>query len=313
MTADKKNTVHIVYGVRDSILLISTKDGISFTLPSLVAILPELMASSMRGPQIVSVDNGLLVTACTKTGNIYCYKSDLSGKWTKTKIINDIEESAKESLMALSADGLHVNAIWLGIKNPKGQNIYGSESIDGGKSWTKNIVVYASPYGTVCECCKPSVVVRGNNVYVMFRNFINGNRDLYLIKSMDGGKTFQQATKLGKGTWKLNGCPMDGGGLVINNRGIPETVWQRQGRIYAASPGIEEKEIGEGRGCNMETLNGKNYYCWSENDKITVLKPDGAKINLGKGSLPLLKALNPDHLICVWENEKEIHSAVIDL
>jgi hypothetical protein len=313
MTVDKKNTVHIIYGVRDSILLISTKDGITFTPPSLVAILPKLMASSMRGPQIVSVDHGLLVTACTNTGNIYCYKSDLSGKWTNTKIINDTHESAKESLMALSAEGLHVFAIWLGVKNPKGQNIYGSKSIDGGKTWTKNIVVYASPDGTVCECCKPSVAVRGNNIFVMFRNFINGNRDLYLIKSTDGGRTYQHATKLGNGSWKLSGCPMDGGGLVINHNGIPETVWQREGKIYATSPGTEEKEIGKGRGCSMETINGKNIYCWSENGKVTVLKPDGVKINLGKGNLPLLKALNSDHLICLWEHEKEIHGAVIDL
>ena len=34
----------------------------------------------------------------------------------------------------------------------------------------------ASPDTTVCECCKPSVVIEGNNVYVMFRNWLNGNR-----------------------------------------------------------------------------------------------------------------------------------------
>ena len=313
MTRDKNNTIHIVYGGGDSIMYISSKDGISFNSPSLVAVLPNLMASAMGGPQIASAENGLVITACTNQGNIYCYKEELSGKWTKIKRINDANESAKEALMALSADGKQVYAIWLGVKIPKGQNVYGSESADGGKTWTKNILVYSSPDGTVCECCKPSVAVRGNNVFVMFRNFINGNRDLYLVESTDLGNTFGKAKKLGNGSWKLSGCPMDGGGLVIDKNGNPETVWRREGKIYTATPGRPEKEIGEGRGCSIETLNNQNIYAWSENGIVTVLRPDGLTTKLGKGSLPLLKAINEKHVICVWENEKQIRGAVLGL
>jgi hypothetical protein len=313
MIRDKNNTIHIAYGSGDSILYISSKDGKTFTTPSLVAVLPKLMASAMRGPQIASAVNGPVITACTSQGNIYCYKKDFSGKWTNTKMINDANESVKEALMALSADGLNVYAIWLGVKSPKGQNIYGSKSTDGGKTWTRNILVYASPDGTVCECCKPSVAIKGNKVYVMFRNFIDGNRDLYLIESADEGKTFGKANKLGNGSWKLNGCPMDGGGLVIDKNGNPETVWRREGKIYSASPGKPEKEIGEGRGCSIGTINNQIIYAWSENGIITVLKPGGMIIKLGKGSLPLVKAINEKQMICVWENEKQIHGAVLGL
>jgi hypothetical protein len=313
VTIDKSKTIHIVYGRGDSIMHISSSDGKSFSSPSLVAVLPNLMASAMRGPQMASAENGLVITACTKQGNIYCYKEQLPDKWINTKRINEINESAKEALMDLGADGLQVYAIWLGVKSPKGQNIYGSKSMDGGKTWTKNILIYASPDGTVCECCKPTVVVKGNSVYVMFRNFIDGNRDLYLIESDDGGKTFGKATKLGTGSWKLNGCPMDGGGLVIDNKGIPETVWRREGRIYSSAPGRPEKEIGEGRGCSIETIGNKNVYAWSENGIITVLKPDGMKINPGKGNLPLMKALNDKQVICVWENENKICGIVFGI
>jgi hypothetical protein len=313
VTIDKSNTIHIVYGRGDSIMLISSRDGKSFSSPTLVAVLPNLMASAMRGPQIASAENGLVITACTKQGNIYCYKEQLPGKWINTKRINETNESAKEALMALSADGLHVYAIWLGIKSPKGQNVYGSGSMDGGKIWTKNILIYESPDGTVCECCKPSVAVHGNNVFVMFRNFISGNRDLYLIKSTDGGRTYDQAMKLGNESWKLNGCPMDGGGFVIDNKGIPETVWRREGRIYSSAPGRTEKEIGEGRGCSIETIGNKNVYAWSENGVITVLKPDGMKLKPGKGDLPLIKAMNDKQIICVWENENKIYGIVFGI
>ncbi len=312
MTRDQSNAIHIVYGYGDSILYISSKDGKSFTAPELIAVLPKLSAAAMRGPQIAAAANGLLVTACS-AGNIYSYKKMASGQWSKARRINDVNETAKEALMALSADGLNAYAIWLSVKSPRGQNVYGAKSTDGGKTWNKNILVYSSPGGTVCECCKPSVVVKGNSVYAMFRNSLDGNRDLYLIKSADGGNSFGQAKKLGTGSWKLNGCPMDGGGLVIDRGGSPETVWRREGKIYTASPGKPEKEIGEGRGCSMETVSNKNIYAWSENGNIIVLKPGGGKTDLGKGALPIVKALNPEHVICVWENEKQILASIVEL
>jgi len=313
ITKDKSNKIHIVYGSGDSIMSISSRDGNSFASPSLVAVLPKLFASAMRGPQIAATVNGLIVSACNKDGNIFSYKKQTSGKWTKAVRVNDAKETAKEALMGLSADGLNAYAVWLGVNGRKGQNVYGARSSDGGKTWAKNNMVYSSPDGTVCECCKPSVAMNGNKVYVMFRNWLNGNRDLYLIKSSNGGKSFGPAQKLGIGSWKLKGCPMDGGGLVINKRGNPETVWRREGKIYTATDDITEKEIGEGRSCSIETINNKNIYAWTEKGNVIFMKPDGLKINLGKGSLPLLKTLNNEQVICVWEHEKQIQSSVIEL
>ena len=311
---DKKNNIHIVYGQGDSIMYtFSTNKGKSFTSPSSIAFLPGLFASAMRGPQIAATDNGLIVTACTNKGNIYSYKQKGFGKWTKAIRVNDEDEVAKEALMGLSADGLTVFAVWLAVKKPKGQNVFGAKSGDGGKTWSKNLLVYASPDSTVCECCKPSVAVKGNNIYVMFRNWINGNRDLYVTKSSNGGKSFENAQKLGTGNWKLNGCPMDGGGLVINNSGIPQTVWRREGKIYASTIGSPEKEIGEGRGCTMETVNNKNIYAWTENGEVVLITPVDQKKVFGKGSQPIVKTIDKEHIICVWENDKQIHATVLEL
>ena len=145
ITKDKSNSIHIVYGHGDSILYITSRDGKSYSPPSLVAILHGLSASSMRGPQIAAGDNGLIVTACTKPGNIFSYQKGSSGKWTKATRVNDVSEQAKEALMALSADGLNAFAVWLGVSGPKAQAIYGAGSNDGGKTWNKNIQVYESP------------------------------------------------------------------------------------------------------------------------------------------------------------------------
>lgn len=51
------------------------------------------------------------------------------------------------------------------------------------------------------------------------------------------GHTFSQAQKLGNGNWKLNGGPMDGGSLTIDDIGAIQTVWRRERKIDTAMPG----------------------------------------------------------------------------
>ena len=313
IATDKSESLHLVYGNGDSILYSYSSDhGNSFSASILVSVLPKLAASHMRGPQIASTANGLTVTACNQLGDIFSFVKDQSDKWVETGRVNDMDTVAKENLMALAADGDNAFAVWLDLRD-KHNKIFGAKSTDGGKSWSKNIMIYASPDTTVCECCKPSVQMKGNNVYVMFRNWLDGNRDLYLIQSSNGGSNFGEAKKLGIESWALNGCPMDGGGIVINNNGTPETVWNRKGVIYACEPGKKEVEIGKGRNCTIESINGKNIYAWVENGEIVLMKPGGIKENLGKGHLPVIKAINNEHVVCIWENDNQIHKTIIEL
>ena len=310
---DKSGIVHIVFGSGDSILYSYSIDkGNTFSSPALIAKLPKLTADHMRGPQIAASTSGLIVTACNNSGDIFSYIKDKSGSWMQTGRVNDVDTIAKENLMALSADGNNAFAVWLDLRNKHNQ-IFGAKSIDGGKTWLKNELVYASPDTTVCECCKPSVAVKGNNIYVMFRNWIKGNRDLYLIQSSDDGNTFGQAQKLGTGSWQLNGCPMDGGGLAINNNGNAETVWNRKGVVYTCEPGMEERKLGEGKNCTIESINGKNVYAWVKDGNVVVLKPQGKKDILGKGQLPIIKAINNEHVLCVWESDNQVHKKVLEL
>jgi hypothetical protein len=311
---DGEGNLHLVFGLGDSILYsYSTDLGKTFSPVSVIAVLAKLAASHTRGPQIAASNNGLTVIACNSLGDIFSYNKTGSGKWGQAIKVNDVDTVAKENLMALSANEEYVFAVWLDLRANNHNKIYGSGSKDGGKTWAKNRLIYNSPDSTVCECCKPAVLVNGNNIYVMFRNWLNGNRDMYVIQSKNGGNSFGQAQKLGNGNWKLNGCPMDGGDLSIDKHGELQTVWRREGKVYSAIPGMPETEIGEGRGCTVENINGKNVYAWTENGEIIIIKPGGQKKVLGKGSQPVLKALNDEHVICVWENEKQIHASVPEL
>ena len=310
---DNSGGVHLVYGNGDSILYCYSSDhGNTFSPASLISVIPKLAASHARGPQIATTSTGLTVTACNNSGDIFSFVKDEPGNWSPAARVNDVDTVAKENLMALTADGQNAFVVWLDLRD-KHNKIFGARSTDEGKTWSKNIMIYDSPDTTVCECCKPSVKMKGNNVYVMFRNWLNGNRDMYLIQSSDGGLTFGHAQKLGTGSWALNGCPMDGGGIAINNNDGPETVWNRKDMIYTWEPGKEEKELGKGRSCTIEIVNGKNVYAWVEGGEIIVLKPRGMKKTLGKGQLPIIKAINNEHILCIWENDKQIYKAILEL
>ena len=315
ITKDKNQGIHLVYGTGDSIMYtFSNNKGISFSSPELVGSLKGLVAYATRGPQISATKQSVAIIAVNQSGDIFSYLKDQSGKWIKTAKVNDEDTTDKEGFLGLGSDKENnLFAIWTDIRNDRRNKIFGAGSTDGGKTWQKNILVYASPDSSVCECCKPSVVMKDNNVFVMFRNLLHGNRDLFLIQSSDAGETFGEAQKLGKGSWALNGCPMDGGGLTINNKGSVQTVWRRESKIYFCEQGKEEKEIGEGRSCNIETVNGKNIYAWSEKGDIVCLLPDGSTKMIGKGSLPLLKSVSEDEVICVWENNTLIESYVLHL
>jgi hypothetical protein len=310
---DKSGVIHLVYGLGDSVMYTSsTDDGQSFSAPSVVAVLPAMYSFAMRGPQIAVNNSGVIITACTKQGNIFSYYKD-QGNWKQGARVNDVDSVAKEGLMALAADGENAFAVWLDVRGNKRNKIYGARSADGGKSWSQNEMIYTSPDTGVCPCCKPSVVINGQHVYVMFRNWLQGNRDLYLIESENNGQSFSAAQKLGNGSWKLNACPMDGGGLAINKNGKVQTVWRREGNIFTAIPGIQEVEIGRGRNCSMATVNNKNIFAWTDDQKVILMEAGGQKKVIGKGSLPVVQALDDQHAICIWQNDKQIHASVIAL
>jgi hypothetical protein len=63
----------------------------------------------------------------------------------------------------------------------------------------------------------------------------------------------------------------------------------------------------------MESVSLKSVYAWVEDGDVIVRKPQGMKMNLGKGQLAVIKAVNNEHVLCIWENEKTIYKALVEL
>jgi hypothetical protein len=129
-------------------------------------------------------------------GNLTVWRSVDRGKtWKRAGVINDVPGASREGLHAMAAgpDG-SLFAVWLDLRT-EGMKLYGARSTDGGVTWSKNVEVYASPDGAICSCCHPGLSIDGRGrISVMWRNVLDGFRDLYVAHSDDGVR-FQAVTK----------------------------------------------------------------------------------------------------------------------
>ncbi len=247
--------VDLVYGVGDGVFHSRSVDaGTSFSTPQLAFRVPNMSLGMRRGPRVASAGKSIVVTAIGgqlgkgKDGDLQAWHStDDGATWTGPVNVNDTSGSAREGLHGMTAgtDGA-IWCVWLDLRE-KRTEVYVAKSTDGGATWGANTRVYRSPEKNVCECCHPSIVATGKTVSVMFRNSLGGFRDMYVAVSTDGGAKFAPAKKIGQGTWKLAGCPMDGGMLTPDGKGGLITVWRRQGEIFsAAGTGGKERLLGRG-------------------------------------------------------------------
>jgi len=304
VTIDSKETVRIVYGKEDKIFYSISKDrGASFSKPVLVGEVAGMHLGMTRGPQLATSKDYSVITAMDTKGTIHSFILDhKKDSWMKIKNVNDVEGSAPEGLMGITADNNNnFYAVWLDIREDRRNNICFA-ALNGNTLWSKNKLIYKSPDGHVCECCKPSVVAEGNVVSVMFRNWLNGSRDMYLATSSDKGQAFNAAQKLGTGTWQLNACPMDGGGLSVDSKNKIQTVWTRDGQIFSSIPGQPEMLIGKGRSCSISN----DVLGWKQGANLVVKRGNEPESILGDGSALKLAHFNKQDFFAVWENNKKI-------
>lgn len=99
---------------------------------------------------------------------------------------------------------------------------------------------------------------------MLWRNALDGNRDMFLARSEDAGQTFGAAEKLGIGSWQLNACPMDGGDLTVAADGSPLTVWRRNQQIFSTDDGgrMRERLLGSGEQPSIAANGSGHYLVW---------------------------------------------------
>ncbi|HKD37536.1 MAG TPA: sialidase family protein [Pirellulales bacterium] len=262
--------VFITYG-RDNVIYFAVKSDAAhgFSPSIFVARVSQMPLGVRRGSRIAVSGGGLVITAVDgrqghgKDEDLHAWRStDGGATWQGPVTINGETASAREGLhhLAASPDGT-LYCVWLDLR-VKGTRLYGAYSTDGGTVWTERLL-YRSPDGSVCQCCQPQVAfdARGG-LHVMWRNELAGNRDMYLMNSKDSGRTFDKPIKLGTGTWPLDACPMDGGGLAADAGGNVTTIWRRENDLYRCTPGEREGLLARGMQGWATTGPGGIYLTW---------------------------------------------------
>jgi hypothetical protein len=73
--------------------------------------------------------------------------------------------------------------------------------------------------GSVCYCCKTSLVASGSNVYGVWRHVYPGtHRNIAFTQSHDGGRTFATPVQVSDDHWSIDGCPENGPAIAVDDR-----------------------------------------------------------------------------------------------
>jgi hypothetical protein len=316
--AANPSMVGLAFGAQNGIYFRASHDeGKTFSAAVQVVEGGIIPLSRHRGPRIAMAGNTIVITAVTgrkaaegahahglpSDGDLMVWRSTDGGKrWSPGSAINDVAGAATEGLHSLAGDGKNMLfAVWLD-KRAKGTKLYGARSTDAGATWGKNVPVYESPEGTICECCHPSVAIDGDGqVLVMWRNWLGGNRDMYLARSADG-VTFHKPDKLGTGSWALNACPMDGGGLVLSGAKTM-TAWRRGENVFLDEPGRPETQIGAGKDVALAVSGERSYVAWVSGTDIEVWSGGKAEVLAKSGAFPSMTSLPRGGVLAAWEQD----------
>jgi hypothetical protein len=316
------SVVFMTFGAGKTIYFTASHDGgETFSAPVKVTEAAILPLTRHRGPRIALSGDAIVITAVTgrkpgegqhahglpSDGDLVAWRSVDSGRnWSKGIVINDVAGAPTEGLHALAGDQKgNLFAAWLDKRGAKGTKLYGANSADGGVHWSKNALIYDSPEGTICECCHPTAVIdMDGQILVMWRNWLGGARDMYLARSRDG-VVFAKPEKLGKVSWQLNACPMDGGGLVVSGKRIV-TAWRRAEDIYLDEPGQPEKRLGTGKDVAIAMSRGEVYVIWTSTGGTVSWASDKTTILSQSGAFPALTSLTNGGVLAAWEEDGAI-------
>ncbi|MGC4050779.1 MAG: sialidase family protein [Paludibaculum sp.] len=322
--AAAQGQVAMTYGGPGAVYFSASPDqGKTFGPPVKVASTPALALGRHRGPRLAITSSALVITAVAdpdaergkQPGNLLAWRSTDKGKtWSYAGTVNDEPGSAREGLHAMAAGpNGRIFAVWLDLRT-KGTKLYGSQSSDGGKTWSKNVLVYESPGGTICQCCHPSALIDAQgNIWVMWRNALDGSRDLYVAKSSDGVH-FEAAAKQGESTWKLDACPMDGGGFYVE-KGKVTSTWRRESDIFLVEPGKPERRLSAGKDTAIAKGKKGAYVAWTRGSGGVELLAPGSnqpQVLSADGSFVNLTALPDGTVLAAWETPRGVESKRLD-
>lgn len=195
---------------------LSTYSGGEFSEPAQIpldGLNPDIWGGSL-GPKIAAAAGHVYITFEIYGQAIYVVHSPDDGATWDVPVAAFTPPSGRKATIptvAVDVTGQPFIA-YVNTNNLEADAYYGLvRSEDFGATFFPEVDASESAPLEVCECCDGHIEVADNgDVYVGFRNNNENVRDCWLVRSTDGGTTFDEAFDMDQTDWTLVGCPSNG-------------------------------------------------------------------------------------------------------
>ncbi len=155
-----------------------------------------------------------------------------------------------------------------------------SHSDDGGITFNPEQEVTSIVPDEACDCCPATIAKQDNLQALLFRNNEGSIRDMYAVKSQDGGQSFPEYENIDYLNWMINQCPSTGPDAFIDDN-----------HLFAVS---------------ASQASGR-YRCYiSKTDMVNTQSPEtgfmlpAPESSVGNANFPRIHG-NHDSLFVVWQ------------
>jgi hypothetical protein len=163
------------------------------------------------------------------------YSTDNGLTWQATDTRLDMGDTPGSNTsydLGISSNGSNVYAVWVDQRNSSTDDIYFNYSSDGGANWqASDIRLDTGDQPGTNYSGYPQISSSGSNVYVVWSDSRNGERDIYFNYSTDEGATWQ-ATDIRLDTGDMPGADQSMGPQIRSSGSNVYVVWEdaRNGR-----------------------------------------------------------------------------------
>ncbi len=214
----------------------------------------DLEPTGFIGPEITSKGDTVYITfICGISNDAIMIKKSFDGGLTFSDTIrvspNDNNFQYYMPNIKVKDDGNPIVSYMKCTQNDTDFEQIVNISMDFGSTFDNEVNASELVPGEPCDCCKSTIVTKGNNVYLLFRNNEVNVRNTYISRSTDGGISFTSTQDLDDLNWIINACPTSSPNGVLNGDSI--LVASRSG-----ATGVNQVYYSNVNSNNLQ----KNYY-----------------------------------------------------
>ena len=222
---DLTNDGPIIIWRKDStpkVLRASKWNGSSFSQPYDICT-SDVLPSSWDGPEMATKGDTIYVvftsTATTQSSIMLLKSFDGGTSFSDTIRVSENNPSHKFRMGNIKIDnnGNPIVSYMQYLLNWSEPKQIVNRSTDYGNSFLGGVNASQSAPGEPCDCCKASLILDNDDIYLLFRNNNSNERNSYISKSTDGGLTFNLVSDLDDYDWIVNGCPATGPLGMVNS------------------------------------------------------------------------------------------------